>query len=135
MASTVPVASTRPYDAQRLPTSYNAGWLLSEHQRIQDAFPPRGARLIAVDHADTLPILPSDYCLVVDTTAGNVNLTLPNPLTANGRTLVVKKNDLSSNRVTLLGTVDGTNNYPITNQNESATIIAVGGFWNLIGIT
>lgn len=79
----------------------------------------------------------NDGVLLVDATAGNVTMTLPDVVTEAGRTYTIKKTDASANTVTVLPTspttIDGAVSVVLTAQNQSVTVVASGTEWEVLG--
>ena len=77
----------------------------------------------------------TDYALIVDTSAGNVTITLPPAASSSGTILVFKKSS-ASNTVTIQAnaseTIDGANTQTITAQYGSLRIICDGTKWWII---
>jgi hypothetical protein len=124
-----------PYSARTPPSGYNAGWILQEHKRLEQAFQPHGTRL--VDHttpSQLLTILPTDAFVFVDALIGeDIHLALPNPATVDGRMVTVKKLDFSGNNVVLDDyLIDGIPDWTLALPYQSVTIIAALSQWHLL---
>lgn len=120
------------YTARQPPPGYQAWWLLSELQRIQQALPRTASRAIDGNSpAKDLIILPTDVFLLVDATVGDdIHLLLPNPVTSEGLRVTIKKTDPSGNNVILDGyLVDGIPHWTLALQYQSVTVVAGQGVW------
>lgn len=89
----------------------------------------RGRRKIITLTADTT-IKGNHDIYLVDATAGNVTITLPDSKAINSQEIVIKKTDSSGNTVTIVGTasqtIDGNANVVLSSQGSTLQIIADG---------
>ena len=95
------IAAKKPYDRRPAPVQYAKGWLDVEHQNIQQGIRAIGARVIVADSA----FMASDEVIIVDTTAGDVNLTLPVASTV--LNLRASALNIGANTLTIVGTLNG----------------------------
>lgn len=79
-------------------------------------------------------VLPSDYIIVANATAGNITVTLP--LVEQGRHILVKKMDASVNTVTIDGsgaqTIDGAATQVISTQYLVYSLVGGASEWHVI---
>jgi hypothetical protein len=87
----------------------------------------KAARTITEDDS----VVFSDYAIYGDATLSEVKLTLGDASNFEGKIIVVKKMDVSANKVVLTGTVDDIVNPELTSQFDSLVIQAHSGSWRV----
>lgn len=90
---------------------------------------------IRVETADYTVSL-ADFTIACDATGGAINVTLPVASTATGQVFVIKKNDASSNFVTIAptggDTIDGNPDFSFRRQNQSMMVQSTGSTWVIL---
>lgn len=128
----MPTTLARPLYSARFPsTTWDAGRMMSELQRIEAAMPTFRWRVVtpASSSADRT-MQAGDGLLLVDATLGALSLTVPDPSRVDGAVITVKKTDASAHAVTF-GPVDGAT-VTLASQYQAATITAANGQWFLL---
>lgn len=89
-----------------------------------------------VSQSTSYTITSTDGVILGNASGGAITFTLPNATGIDGRLYTVKKTDSSANAVILDGhssqTIDGSTTYNLTIENDSITVIALGGSWYII---
>jgi hypothetical protein len=86
---------------------------------------------IATKTADYVATL-EDETLLVDATAGDVDITLPPAASSQGKILRVKKMDGSANVVNIIGTIDGATDDVLDQQYAALTMLSIGSEWSIL---
>jgi hypothetical protein len=89
----------------------------------------REAEYYADDVAITID--PVTFFHLIDTTAGNVTVTMPDPSEAIGTTVVIKRNTGGGNSLTI-NDIEGGNNVNLTTQNYYLMLYSNGSDWFII---
>ena len=113
------------YSRRPLPKKYDPDFLNVELGRIAKAMPSYVIR--SVTASTNLQI--NDGMLVCNATGGAITVTLMDPSLASGQPVTIKKSDATANAIVIGGTVDGTANRTLTNQNDSIVIQSDGTTW------
>lgn len=93
-------------------------------------------RDVSAETSTSVVLTDSNYCVLVDSTAGDVTVTLP--VSVAGLEFVIKKTDSTTNLVIVEGagatpeTIDGSSTAELTIQYESITVIGDGSGWHII---
>ena len=92
-------------------------------------------RDVSAETSTSVELTDSNYCVLVDSTAGDVTVTLP--VSVSGLEFVIKKM-VAANQVIVEGdgatpaTIDGASNATLSGQYDSITLIGDGADWHII---
>ncbi len=114
--------SAQPYSKRPVPTDLTqlSAWLTIELGNIQRGMIQPASKTISTNYTATT----SDGLLLVDTTAGAISVTLPDPNRVHDMVVTIKRISAGAHNVTIVGTVDGTVNPSLTAQWKALTVWA-----------
>lgn len=124
-----------PSDDLRKWAAKFAGWLGYELGNIQAGIAKATSRTVTTNWTATN----GDGLILIDTTSGNVTVTLPDPEAVRDMVLTVKRITAGGNTATIVGTVDGAVDPTLAGQWDSLTVwahvpTAGSGSWFTIAV-
>jgi len=68
----------------------------------------------------------------VDSTGGNVDVTLPDPASNYGASVAVRRADGGANTVAMIGAINGASSFSLTAQYTTIVVVSVGYEWAIV---